>query len=181
MPNKKKIRALCENECGRRIKMWSSRFCSCKCQGQYRRKERFTRFMAGKLITQYKLPEVVRQYLIDKHHGACSRCGWSERNPVTQRVPLEIEHIDGDWRNSTEENLTVLCPNCHSLTPTFRSLNRGRGRPGRPGLIGSRRATTGDQIENKSRRWDSNPREPDYKSGALARLSYVGAQQQFAF
>lgn len=36
--------------------------------------------------------------------------------------------IDGDFRNCSEENLTVLCPNCHSLTPTFMSLNRGNGR-----------------------------------------------------
>jgi hypothetical protein len=27
----------------------------------------------------------------------------------------------------------LLCPNCHSLTDTFRALNRGRGRPKRLG------------------------------------------------
>jgi hypothetical protein len=44
---------------------------------------------------------------------------------------VEVEHIDGNWRNNLPENLTLLCPNCHALTPTFRGLNRGHGRPGR--------------------------------------------------
>jgi hypothetical protein len=48
-------------------------------------------------------------------------------------VPIEVEHIDGDWRNSRVENLTLLCPNCHSLTATYRGLNRGRGRAKRLG------------------------------------------------
>ena len=177
----KKIRALCDNDCGRRINIWSSRFCSCKCQGQYQRKARFTRFIAGKLVTQHKLPYIVRQYLIGKHQGACSRCGWAERNPVTQRVPLEIEHIDGDWRNSTEENLTVLCPNCHSLTPTFRNLNNGRGRPGTRVLINSRNATVRADVESEKPTVRFELTTIRLQGGRSDQLSYVGAQQQFAF
>jgi hypothetical protein len=30
--------------------------------------------------------------------------------------------------NNKEENLILLCPNCHSLTSTFGSLNIGNGR-----------------------------------------------------
>jgi hypothetical protein len=48
-------------------------------------------------------------------------------------VPVEVEHIDGDWRNNRVENLKLLCPNCHALTATFRALNRGRGRAKRLG------------------------------------------------
>lgn len=59
---------------------------------------------------------------------ACEKCGWNERHPVTDRVPTHIDHIDGDWRNNHVSNLRILCPNCHSLTPTFGALNRGNGR-----------------------------------------------------
>ncbi len=48
-------------------------------------------------------------------------------------MPVEVEHIDGDWRNNRLENLILLCPNCHALTPTFRGLNRGKGRAHRRG------------------------------------------------
>ena len=63
----------------------------------------------------------------------CSRCGWKERHPLTGHVPIEVEHIDGNWKNNAPSNLTLLCPNCHSLTPTFRALNRGKGRADRRG------------------------------------------------
>ena len=45
-------------------------------------------------------------------------------NPVTGNVPLEVDHIDGDCHNNTPDNLIVLCPTCHALTPTYRSLNK---------------------------------------------------------
>lgn len=71
----------------------------------------------------------LRRYILEKFGHKCYRCGWAEVNPTTGKVPLEVEHLDGDWKNMKEENLTLLCPNCHSLTPTYRSLNIGKGRP----------------------------------------------------
>ena len=71
----------------------------------------------------------IRRYMLDKVGHRCARCGWAEVNPHTGKVPLELEHIDGDYQNNDEGNLTILCPNCHSLTPTYRSLNNGKGRP----------------------------------------------------
>jgi len=37
---------------------------------------------------------------------------------------MEIEHIDGNYLNNKENNLTVLCPNCHSLTSTYKGTNK---------------------------------------------------------
>lgn len=70
----------------------------------------------------------VRRYLFEKYESKCCECGWSKVNPTTNKVPLEVEHIDGNWVNNKEENLKLLCPNCHSLTSTYRSLNKGKGR-----------------------------------------------------
>lgn len=83
----------------------------------------------------YQVSRCIRIYLFQKHDSKCSQCGWSERNPLTGRVPLHVDHIDGDWRNHREENLRLICPNCHSLTPTYGSLNKGRGRPYRKATI----------------------------------------------
>ncbi len=70
----------------------------------------------------------IRRYLIEKYGDKCSLCGWNQINPVTNKVPLEIDHIDGNASNNKEENLRLICPNCHSLTPHFRNLNKGNGR-----------------------------------------------------
>ncbi|MFH8931798.1 HNH endonuclease signature motif containing protein [Streptomyces pristinaespiralis] len=39
-------------------------------------------------------------------------------------LPLEVDHIDGDWRNNRLDNLRLLCPNCHSSTDTYRGRKR---------------------------------------------------------
>jgi Zn finger protein HypA/HybF involved in hydrogenase expression len=34
-------------------------------------------------------------------------------------ISLQLHHKDGDRCNNLIENLTILCPNCHSQTPSF--------------------------------------------------------------
>ena len=56
------------------------------------------------------------------------KCGWNEVHSVTKNVPIEMNHRDGNSENNALENLELLCPNCHSLTPTYGALNMGNGR-----------------------------------------------------
>lgn len=65
-------------------------------------------------------------FWLKAQNKCCQICGWKTIHPVTQKCPLEIDHIDGDSSNNRRSNIRVLCPNCHSLTPTFRGLNRGK-------------------------------------------------------
>ena len=69
----------------------------------------------------------VRKYLFIKNDNKCSKCGWSEINLFTNSIPLEIDHINGDSMNHLENNLNLLCPNCHSLTRGD-STSKGNGR-----------------------------------------------------
>lgn len=41
-------------------------------------------------------------------------------------IPLELDHIDGNRDNNSLDNLRLLCPNCHALTPTHAGKNRGK-------------------------------------------------------
>jgi predicted HNH restriction endonuclease len=79
-------------------------------------------------IVARNISKHLKRYLIEHYGEACSQCGWHLKHPVSDRVPLEIDHIDGDAENNQENNLRLICPNCHSLTPNFRNLNKGKGR-----------------------------------------------------
>jgi 5-methylcytosine-specific restriction endonuclease McrA len=39
-----------------------------------------------------------------------------------------VNHIDGNPSNSAEENLELICQNCHSLTLSYKNRNKGNGR-----------------------------------------------------
>lgn len=77
---------------------------------------------------KYSISNHIRRYLFEKYDSKCCECGWNKVNPYTQKIPLEIEHIDGDHTNNLEGNLLLLCPNCHSLTKTYKGANKGNGR-----------------------------------------------------
>lgn len=71
----------------------------------------------------YKLKKRLIQHGLKK--AACELCGWRRQSP-DGRIPLELDHINGDSTDNRLVNLRILCPNCHSLQPTHRGLNRKR-------------------------------------------------------
>ena len=101
-------------------------FCCTKCQRDYEYKTYISRWKNGLesgLRGKYSVSQNIRRYLFEKHNNKCEKCGWGEVNLFTGKVPLQIHHIDGNSENNIEENLQVLCPNCHSLTENFGSRN----------------------------------------------------------
>ena len=90
----------------------------------------------------------VRRYLIEQAEHRCQSptCdvpgGFRTVHPTTGRVPVEIEHINGDSTDHRPENLIVLCPNCHALTPTYRALNKNSKR--------SWRRKTVDEVDTRT-------------------------------
>lgn len=63
---------------------------------------------------------------MQKHNYKCELCGFSGNNIKTGKTVLQIHHIDGDAYNLKEENLQVLCPNCHAMTDNYMGLNKGK-------------------------------------------------------
>lgn len=64
---------------------------------------------------------VLKRILVHQRGYKCEQCGADSWNG--QQIPLEVHHIDGDTLNNTNENLLLLCPNCHSLTKNWRKPN----------------------------------------------------------
>ena len=68
--------------------------------------------------TGYRRNSRLKLNLIKDRGHVCEECLNSIWRDVL--IPLELEHIDGDRLNNCLENLKLLCPNCHALTPTWR-------------------------------------------------------------
>lgn len=72
--------------------------------------------------------------LIDEGYkeDKCEKCGWHEKLEDSKYTPCELHHIDGNPENHLLSNLIILCPNCHSLTKSYRfrrgKTNEQRGR-----------------------------------------------------
>jgi 5-methylcytosine-specific restriction endonuclease McrA len=105
------------------------------CQRRYEQNTYIAKWKNGEVSggteDGYKTHPTVRRYLLEKANYCCEQCGWTGINPVSKKATVVVDHADGNASNNAEDNLRVLCPNCHSLTPTFGSLNKGNGRPAR--------------------------------------------------
>lgn len=69
----------------------------------------------------------IREYILDRQENKCSICGiineWNGK-----RLNFVLDHIDGDASNNMQDNLRLICPNCDSQLPTFKSRNKNSAR-----------------------------------------------------
>jgi hypothetical protein len=120
--NEKLKNCLC---CGKLLNSHQIKFCSKECDIKYKQNIIFNRIENGDVTFN---SSTYKKYLIYKYGNKCMKCGWNEINPITNIVPIQLDHKDGNSENHNLNNLELLCPNCHSLTPTYGALNKGNGR-----------------------------------------------------
>ena len=75
----------------------------------------------------------------------CERCGLNEW--LGEKLLMTLDHIDGNNRNNSLENLKILCPNCHSQTPTWCGKNKDRTFPS---TAKKKHCICGTEIENQN-------------------------------
>lgn len=106
-------------------------YCSTECQNEFQFNTKIKLWQLGKekgYETNGTVRRFIKKYLFTKRGYKCEECGWNKINTQTNKCPLEIHHKDGNYKNNKEDNLQILCPNCHSLTNTYKNMNRGNGR-----------------------------------------------------
>ena len=119
--------------CQKPLAKSTSKFCSNQCQKDKEYEAYIVDWKLGNKtgsrgISTGNFSGHIIRYMFEKYNNKCAGCGWCLINPYTGRSPLEIDHIDGNSENNNENNLTLLCPNCHALTKTYKNANKGNGR-----------------------------------------------------
>ena len=93
-------------------------YCSNKCQQDKK--------MLDSIESGTASNRTLKRYLILKYGNKCWSCQITEWN--NKEIIFELEHIDGNSSNNELNNLSILCPNCHSQTLTYKGKNIGNGR-----------------------------------------------------
>jgi len=66
--------------------------------------------------------KTIKKFLILKRGHCCEIC--KNENWNDAKIPLILDHIDGNPQNNLENNFRLICPNCDALTPTYMGKNR---------------------------------------------------------
>lgn len=101
-------------------------YCNIKCRQGHEEQQYADGILDGN--SKYTITAYARRYITKRAENRCE--GFDERIPgrCTETRVIQIDHIDGNWRNSGPDNLRALCPTCHTLTDTYAGRNKGKGR-----------------------------------------------------
>lgn len=117
MPTPKKQRNECRF-CGAECARPTYTYCSNQCQQLHRQQRKIEEGVASPLTWKH--------YLLRTEGHRCAICRLETWNG--HPIPLELDHIDGNASRNVQENLRLLCPNCHAQTATYKNKNVGNGR-----------------------------------------------------
>jgi 5-methylcytosine-specific restriction endonuclease McrA len=76
-------------------------------------------YINNQFVSAHKLKLKLIRDGIKKHE--CEVCGTVEW--MGKKVPIELDHIDGNHYNNELSNLRIVCPNCHAQTDTNSGKN----------------------------------------------------------
>lgn len=108
--------------CGKEIKRKNRKYCSSQCQ-QSLTYEKYIKKIKDEVIVSNN---VLRRYLMIIYNSKYQKCEWGIPNPISGTVCLDMHHIDGNAHNNILSNVELLCPNCHSLTNTYKNVDTNR-------------------------------------------------------
>lgn len=119
IPPKKRPPKTCPH-CGNLVEKRNNKYCdACIVEGIYNKPQS---------LDVIKSDRGRRHFLIRERGHQCENCGLEEWNDLP--IPIEVHHVDGNPDHNVEENLRLLCPNCHAQTEFYKgaAATRGKGR-----------------------------------------------------
>jgi hypothetical protein len=117
--SKKKICKNCNKELNKRTV-----FCNDVCYRDHHNKVQLEKIKNGELKDTNR--STIKRLLILERGHKCEICKNTEWNG--KKIPITLDHIDGNSENNLESNFRLVCPNCDAQLPTYKGGNKGNGR-----------------------------------------------------
>lgn len=117
-------------QCGNEIvSKNASKFCSNECHSEYEHDKAYKDFLENndKYCRGNYVPKAFYEEFLKEQNYTCALCP-SKNEHNGKPLRFVIDHIDGDASNNKRTNLRLVCPNCDSQLPTFKSKNKNSTR-----------------------------------------------------
>lgn len=117
--------------CSNLVNRNKCQFCSHNCHSIFKWQERVKQIQKTNILHPKGYTsgsDLAKRYLAETRGPNCSICN---QIPIWNGQPMImiLDHIDGIADNWIVDNIRLVCPNCDSQLPTFKSKNKNSCRP----------------------------------------------------